>query len=92
MSLLRQGQQRSALSLLYRGSLSVLVHQYQLEIPGSATEGECLELAQQVLSQSGFGYLEVLTQSWSHLAYGHHLPDQQITEELCHGWKRAYGE
>lgn len=90
--LLRQGQQRAALSLLYRGSLSALVHQHQLDIPGSATEGECLELARQVLAQQGFGYLEALTHAWRELAYGHQAPELQQTEQLCHSWKQVYGE
>ncbi len=92
LKLLEQGAQRSALSLLYRGSLSVLVHRYQLKIPDSATEGECLDLAREALGEKGFGYLVVLTQSWRQLAYGHHRPDLQTTEQLCHGWKQAYGE
>ena len=92
LNLLGQGAHRSALSLLYRGSLSMLVHQYQLKIPDSATEGECLDLAREALGQQGFAYLVALTQSWRKLAYGHHRPDLQATEQLCHGWKQAYGE
>ncbi len=92
LNLLGKGAHRSALSLLYRGSLSMLVHQYQLKIPDSATEGECLDLAREALGKQGFAYLTALTRSWRRLAYGHHPADLQETEQLCHGWKQAYGE
>ncbi|MEN8179220.1 MAG: hypothetical protein ABFS39_11490 [Pseudomonadota bacterium] len=90
--LLRQGQQRQALSLLYRGSLSVLVHQYRLKVPGSATEGECLELARAVLGQQGMDYQAALTHAWCRLAYGHDQTDLQALEQLCNGWERVYGK
>ncbi|MDJ0807213.1 MAG: DUF4129 domain-containing protein [Gammaproteobacteria bacterium] len=92
LTLLERGEPRAALSLLYRGSLSVLVHHYRLKVPGSATEGECLELAQTVLGRSGMDYQTTLTRAWCRLAYGHDSPAPQRLEQLCHDWKRAYGQ
>lgn len=92
LRLVRQGQQRAALSLLYRGSLSALVHRHQLEIPAGATEGECLELARPVIGQARFSYLRRLTRAWRELAYGHQVLDTVLTEQLCLDWRRDYGE
>jgi hypothetical protein len=90
--LLKNGQLRPALSLLYRGAISVLVHRDQLKIPNSATEGECLLLARQVLQQEDYAYIERLTRIWQAAAYGHMLPDQQALQQLCSDWMTVCGE
>lgn len=90
--LVKQGQPRPALSLLYRGAISALVHRHQLRIAGSATEGECLALAREVLQQEDYAYLRQLTRIWQRVAYGHQLPDRQAAEQLCRGWMTVYGE
>ncbi|MEN8166016.1 MAG: DUF4129 domain-containing protein [Pseudomonadota bacterium] len=90
--LIKQGQPRPALSLLYRGAISALVYRHQLRIAGSATEGECLDLAREVLQRDEYAYLRRLTGIWQGAAYGHQLPDRQAAEQLCRGWMTVYGE
>ena len=92
LKLLKRGEQRAALGLLYRASLSVLVLRYRLQVTGSATEGECLELAREVLDQPAMQYQDALTQAWCFLAYAHDQPSQQSLEQLCHAWERIYGQ
>ena len=43
------GERRAALSLLYRGALSRLVHSYQVAIGDASTEGDCVRLARAAL-------------------------------------------
>lgn len=86
------GEVRTALSLLYRGALSALVHKERLQIPASATEGECLQLARQLQAPSKYAYLERLTRVWQEMAYAHHPPDPAEAERLCQDWGDAYGE
>jgi hypothetical protein len=87
-----RGETRAGLSLLYRGALAVLVHRDHLEIPASATEGECLRLAGQVQQAARQVYLQQLTLVWQKHAYAHLVPDPQVLERLCQGWGEAYGE
>ena len=87
-----RGEIRVGLSLLYRGALSILVHRDHLEIPASATEGECLRLAKQVQSAERQAYLQRLTGVWQELAYAHRVPAHQVVEQLCQGWGVAYGK
>src|SRR5205085_9151109 len=44
-ALWERGEQRAALSLLYRGMLSRLVHVHRVPIRASSTEGDCLRLS-----------------------------------------------
>ena len=90
--LFTQDEVRDGLGLLYRGALSTLVHRDQLQIPVSATEGECLHLAGQVQPADRQRYLQRLTLVWQERAYAHRDPDAQELDRLCQGWGEAYGE
>ncbi len=85
--LLNNGDTRAAMSLLYRGTLAKFVYKDLLEIPDSATEGECLLLvtAGQPPEQSRF--FERLTRYWVQLAYDHQLPGRDLVESLCREWQ-----
>jgi hypothetical protein len=87
-----RGDARTALSLLYRGALSALVHKERLQIPASATEEECLQMARQLQQPAAYAYLQWLTQVWQEMAYAHHPPDPAEAERLCQGWGGVYGE
>jgi len=88
--LLEQGELRAALGLLYRGALSALIHRYRLQVPDSATEDQCLELARQVLSAKAFAYQQRLTRSWQRLAYAHRLPGDDEAMRLWREWAAVY--
>jgi hypothetical protein len=89
---LRQGQLRRALSLLYRGSLIRLISEHQLDIPGSATEGECQRLVERRRGAEEADFFSRLTQLWLITAYAHILPEAQQIERLCHDWQQVYGD
>lgn len=91
LQLLKNGELRQALSLLYRGSLVRLVADYQLDIPDSATEGECLALVQQHREKNEASYFQQLTRAWLVTAYAHIPPDARIIEKLCLDWQQVYG-
>lgn len=85
----QEGNERAALSLLYRGALSALVHGHQLPIPRGATERDCLRLAAVHLDPEGGAYFHDLTGAWERTAYGHQLP-RESCEALVEPWARHF--
>ncbi len=90
MKLCEEGQLRRAMSLLYRATLLHYIKLQKLDIPDSATEGECLQLVRQNRPQQESRYFETLTRNWQGLAYaGYSLsPEELIT--LCRQWPVVY--
>nr|CAA6815926.1 MAG: 5'-nucleotidase/2',3'-cyclic phosphodiesterase and related esterases [uncultured Thiotrichaceae bacterium] len=82
----QQGEQRNALSLLYRGALIQLMHHDSLAIADSHTEGDILSLARPELSESRFDYINKLTVNWRNIAYAHRTPDDEHIETLLNNW------
>ncbi|RDH88359.1 MAG: hypothetical protein DIZ77_16785 [endosymbiont of Seepiophila jonesi] len=91
-ALLLAGEGRAALSLLYRGALSVLVFRFRLLINIGATEGECLLQVESSQDFSGAAFFQRLTAAWQGMAYGHSLPSTGELEALCRDWDRVFGE
>ncbi|MDX2424458.1 MAG: hypothetical protein QNK43_17485 [Amphritea sp.] len=89
--LARRGAFREALSLLYRGALVHLVTQQQLEIPDSATEGECERLVNASQGAVNAEYFSDLTTHWLRMAYGHMTPAEESVLLLCERWQEVYG-
>jgi len=83
-------QYRAALGLLYRATLSVIVHRGDIEIPTSATEQECSQLVTKKRSKEESSFFKALTQSWVMLAYADKTPSQETLIKLCDGWKKLY--
>lgn len=88
-ALLDRGDLRGALSLLYRGMLSRFVHDKQLPIADSATEGECLALVRRERPRPEKEYFAGLTREWIAMAYAHRLPDAETVRLLCRGWREV---
>ncbi len=82
----QKGNIRSALSLLYRGSLMVLVSQHQVKLHSSQTEGEVITTAAKSLTKNQVNYLQQLTQEWVQTAYANRLSDTKILDQLCNDW------
>jgi hypothetical protein len=78
-----QGQRRAALSLLYRGLLSRLVHVYEVEIRASSTEGDCLELAARRLTVERLDFAARLIRVWQRAVYGGVEPSDETVHQLC---------
>ncbi|MBJ06358.1 MAG: hypothetical protein CMO40_04465 [Verrucomicrobiaceae bacterium] len=82
-----QNRHREALSLLYRGALSWLVESGNSPVRESDTEIDCLGHAQSNPAAQGyFSYIELLTATWTRLAYGSLIPDEDEMEQLLQGW------
>jgi len=77
------GQQRAALSLLYRGALSRLVHGYALPIRAASTEGECLALADERLDAPRAQFFARLVGIWLPAVYGARMPEAEQALALC---------
>ncbi len=82
-ALLGRGELRAALSLLYRGALSRLVHVHGVPIRSASTENECVALASRRLAPSSQAYLSSLVQCWQSVAYAKRQPLDEDLERLC---------
>ena len=81
---------RAALSLLYRGALSRLVHVHGVPIRGSSTEGECVTLARVAFARTGdetaaerARYVGQLVEVWQRAVYGLRAPSDNTVQALC---------
>jgi hypothetical protein len=82
-ALWQRGEQRAALSLLYRGALSRLVHHYLVPIRAASTEGECVALARTRLAPASHAFLAQLVSAWQMAVYGARMPDSRVALALC---------
>ncbi|MBB5016940.1 hypothetical protein HNQ59_000202 [Chitinivorax tropicus] len=88
--LLAQGKPLEALSLLYRASLSALVHDHQLILKPGDTELDCTRRSELLLGQAGHGYFKQLVRLWQQAAYGHQIPQPESIQPLCLDWARHF--
>jgi hypothetical protein len=79
----QENQHRAALSLLYRGALSRLVHRHSVPVRGSSTEGECVQLARRSLDAERSAFFARLVDVWELAVYGARLPASEAVAELC---------
>jgi len=77
------GKLREALSLLYRGALSELVHKRGVQLLASDTEGEAVRLA-------GMAYFAALVDAWRRCAYARRLPSNDEVEQLARNYREAF--
>ncbi|HYN13697.1 MAG TPA: hypothetical protein VET51_13735 [Burkholderiales bacterium] len=82
-ALAREGRLREALSLLYRGALSELVHRRGVELLASHTEAEVLSLS----PQESRNYLKSLVDAWRQCAYANRIPPASEVERLALDYK-----
>lgn len=78
-----RGNQRAALSLLYRGLLSRLVHDHAAPIRSSSTEGDCLALASERLPAPSREFAGRLIDVWLRAVYGGQTADAHDVRSLC---------
>jgi hypothetical protein len=83
LALWERGEQRAALALLYRATLSRLVHVHSVPIRASSTEGECVALARQRVHASTAHYATRLVGTWTAAVYGAQTPATGVVEALC---------
>lgn len=89
-ALWRAGQAPAALSLLYRGALSRLIHRHAVPISASTTEGECLDLARGRLDAGALRYLTQVVRAWEASSYGNRALSDAMGEALCSGFATRF--
>jgi hypothetical protein len=87
----QSGKTIIAVSLLYRGALSVLITREGLNINDSATESECLRKVKSNQPIEISVYFSELTHTWQNMAYAERLPSNIEVEQLCQEWQRYFG-
>ena len=88
----QQGQNRQALSLLYRACLHQLVHEHQMDIHESFTEGECLSHVKALAPAPLAEYFAQLTGNWQRLAYAQIPPGSEQMLPLIDRWSEHFPE
>lgn len=81
---------REALSLLYRASLSSIIHQGDIDILESATEQECSDLVNNHRNDEESNFFKALTHTWILLAYADRTPSIETLSMLRDGWAKHY--
>jgi hypothetical protein len=82
------GERRAALSLLYRGALSRLVHSYEVAIDAASTEGDCVRLARAVLAPPRGDFVTTLVDAWQLAVYGGRPLATEHVLRLCADFDR----
>jgi hypothetical protein len=83
LALWERGEQRAALALLYRATLSRLVHVHAVPIRASSTEGECVALVKQRVRANAANYAARLVGIWTAAVYGAQTPSTGVVQALC---------
>jgi hypothetical protein len=91
----QSGQQRAALALLYRATLSRLVSEDALYLSHGATEGDCLRQAQQAheaqrLNPQRWQITQETTDLWQLAAYAQRWPGTEQVFAACQAWQQAF--
>ena len=81
--LVRANRLREALSLLYRGALSELMHKRGVQLLPSHTEGEAVRLA-------GMPYFAALVELWRACAYAKRYPSAAEVDKLAAQYREAF--
>ena len=92
LALWAKNQQREATSLLYRGTLSRLIHQHQLSFKQGDTERDCVHLVRKHAEKTVTHYFTQLTAAWELMAYGHKLPQYEDILLLCNTWPSLFSD
>lgn len=90
LNLWRAGKSREAIGLLYRATLSRLIHQFSFEFYDGYTEQECVSAVRVGNNASVSEYLVQLTRVWQYLAYAHQQPGTAEVEALCSRWPQLF--
>ncbi len=82
LRLWQTGDQRAALALLYRATISRLVHGHGISVREGDTEGDLLRRCQPRLEPADADCLQRLTLDWQQVAYAHRRLDGNCLPEL----------
>ncbi|HEY9051292.1 MAG TPA: hypothetical protein VIQ03_07095 [Gammaproteobacteria bacterium] len=83
------GRHREAIGLLYRSTLSLLIHRFAFQFYDGHTEQECANIVKQGGNAKLSKYVAQLTRSWQQIAYAHEIPLEQQIQLLCNQWNEV---
>ncbi|MFC5051974.1 hypothetical protein ACFPK9_15330 [Rubritalea spongiae] len=83
---------QEAMSLLYRGAISAIVLQDDVEISDGDTELDCLRSVHSQISDERGEYFDRLTHCWMRLAYGSAVPSNEDASWLMRAWPFSKGD
>ena len=84
------GESREALGLLYRATLSSLIHTYNFNFCDGDTEGECIAVVKTRNDELLSNFMLNVTLCWQSVAYGHRLPAKDTVNVLCEQWRQVF--
>lgn len=90
LQLLEANQIIAALGLLYRGTLSALIHHAAVDFEPGDTEENCWQRARPVLPPSALDYFRQLLDAWLWTVYAHRPPLLPTLRALCLQWNRHF--
>jgi hypothetical protein len=86
----RDGDARLALSLIYRGALSVLVHGRGIRIAAGAVEADVLRAARGVLTTGAAAWFAQVLEQWIAVAWARQPPDLGRITTLAGDYNRQF--
>ena len=89
IELIRSGDIRGGISLLYRACLVKFING-GLRLRDSDTEADCLRRVEKLSETKHRDYFKDLTMLWVQVAYAHNLPDAAVCEKICERWKEHF--
>ncbi len=87
-----EGEFMQAISLLYRGYLSKLTHEFNVDIRISYTENDCLLAAKKMIANNKevLQLFTQISQIWLKSAYAHQLPNKDEVIDCCRDWRHHF--
>lgn len=86
LNLWQHGEEREALSLLFRASLIKIFTDRKIAVTRGLTEHECIKLVNNSVDHGRARYFELIAKLWIKMAYGHVKPEQAEFNQLCVSW------
>ncbi len=86
----RAGDARLALSLIYRGALSALVHSLGVRISDGAVEADVLRVSRGVLSAGAAAWFAQVLDQWIAVAWARKVPDLERITALARDYNRHF--
>jgi hypothetical protein len=90
LRLWQEGRQRDAAGLLYRSTLSLLIHRFSFRFYDGYTEQECADIVNASDDRSLSEYVNRMTAFWQQVAYAHRNPADAIIQSLCKQWEEVF--
>jgi hypothetical protein len=84
------GEQRQALALLFRASLSHLLYETECSFQAGDTELDCYQKVAGLQEENLTKFMHVLTNAWLKLAYAHQAPSNEGFALICQQWEGVF--